>query len=98
MSANARLYTAEDVILDAVESWCDDHPEITSVSVARVIFDINRDRVGDQEFSRQVSKRLRQLGWKKSKTRTRGVLPDGSKYDKANHWESDSAEITVPPF
>ena len=97
VSAHARLYAAEDVILDAVESWCDDHPDIKSVSVARVIYDLNPDRIGDQEFSRQISKRLRQLGWQKSKTRKRGTLPNGSKYDKAFHWEWGSTESTAPP-
>ena len=90
ISADARLYAAEDVVLDAVETWCDDHLDIDSVSVARIVFDLSRDRKGDQEFSRQVSKRLGQLGWSKSKERTRGSLPDGSNYDKAHHWKRPS--------
>jgi len=91
ISEHARNYAAEDSLLNAIETWADDHPEITSAPVARVVFDLNRDRLGDQEFSRQVSRRLAQLGWHRSDIRERGYLPDGSRHDKANTWRRPAA-------
>ena len=86
ISANAQNFAPEDVVLNAVESWCDDNPDIREVAVARVIWDIDRSRLGDQEHSRQIANRLRTVGWTRSNIRTRGVLPDGSKTDKAFRW------------
>ncbi len=91
ISEHARLYAATDPLLDAVETWAEDHPDITSVAVARVIFDISRDRLGDQELSRQVARRLGQLGWQRSDVRARGFLPDGSKHDKSTLWLRSTA-------
>ena len=62
ISANAQNFAPEDVVLNAVESWCDDNPDIREVAVARVIWDIDRSRLGDQEHSRQIANQLRTLG------------------------------------
>ena len=86
ISANAQNFAPEDVVLNAVESWCDDNPDIREVAVARVIWDIDRSRLGDQEHSLQIANLLRTVGWTRSNIRTRGVLPDGSKTDKAFRW------------
>ena len=80
-------------MLNAVESWCDDNPDIREVAIARVIWDIDRSRLGDQEHSRKIANRLRTVGWTRSNIRTRGVLPDGSKTDKAFRWIRPNAPI-----
>jgi hypothetical protein len=98
ISEHARNYSAEDPLLDAIETWTEDHPQLTEVCVARVVFDIDRSRIGDQELSRQVSRRLAQLGWQRSNTRERGFLPDGSKHDKATIWQKSTAPATAPVF
>jgi predicted P-loop ATPase len=97
ISADAQNFAAEDVVLNAVESWCDDHPDLTEVVVARIVWDINRMRMGEQEYSRQVGNRLRILGWTRSKTRTRALLPDGSKTDKTNQWIRPTAPALPQP-
>ena len=89
----AQSYAAEDPLRDQLETWIDDHPDITKAPVARIIFDINRDKLGDQEFSRQVSLRLTAFGWCKTKKRERGFFPDGTKHDKATMW---TAPATAP--
>ena len=98
ISQHARLYAAEDPLLDQVETWADDNSHITEVSVARVIYDIARERRGEQELSRQISKRLRQLGWERSADRRKGTLPDGSKHEKSFFWLRGSTEPTAPDF
>ena len=97
ISADAQNFAAEYVVLNAVESWCDDHPDLTEVVVARIVWDINRIRMGEQEYSRQVGNRLRILGWTRSKTRTRALLPDGSKTDKTNQWIRPTAPALPQP-
>ena len=96
ISAVARNFAAEDVVFDAVESWCEDNSELDGVAVARIIFDINQDKQGDQEFSRQIANRLRTLNWRRSTERSRGHLPNGSKHDKAYKWFRPTAPATAP--
>ena len=86
ISADAQNFAAEDVVLNAVESWCEDHTDIAEIGVARVLWDIDRSRLGDQEHSRQIANRLRTLGRTRSNARSRGALPDGLKHDKAFSW------------
>jgi predicted P-loop ATPase len=95
ISKAAQDFAAEDPLRDQIETWMDDHPGTTSAAMPVIVFNLNRDRQRDQEFSRQVALRLTALGWVKSSRRERGFLPDGSRHDKATVWELPA---TAPPF
>ncbi len=95
ITEHARNYAAEDPLRDQLETWIEDNPSINKAPVARIVFDINREKLGDQEFSRQISLRLTSFGWAKSKTRERGYLPDGSRHDKATHWTAPVNDDTA---
>jgi predicted P-loop ATPase len=87
ISKAAQDFAAEDPLRDQIETWMDDHPDITAIAMPVIVFHLSRDRQRDQEFSRQVSLRLTALGWSKSQRRERGFLPDGTRHDKATIWE-----------
>jgi predicted P-loop ATPase len=95
ISKAAQDFAAEDPLRDQIETWMDDHPDITAIAMPVIVYHLNRDRQRDQEFSRQVALRLSALGWSKSQRRERGFLPDGTRHDKATVWELPR---TAPPF
>ncbi len=95
ITKTAQDFSAEDPLRDQLETWIEDNPSINQAPVARIVFDINREKIGDQEFSRQVSLRLTALGWAKSKKRERGYLPNGDRHDKATHWTAPVNDDTA---
>lgn len=95
ISRAAQEFAAEDPLRDQIETWMEDNPDITEAPVARIVFGINPDKLGDQEFSRQVSLKLTALGWQKSAKRVRGYLPNGARHDKATLWTAPKKTATA---
>jgi predicted P-loop ATPase len=96
ISKAAQDYAAEDPLRDQIETWIDDHPDITAIAMPVIVFHLNRERQRDQEFARQVALRLTALGWRKSQQRERGYLPNGDRHDKATIWVAP-APTSGPP-
>lgn len=96
ISQAAQQYAAEDPLRDRIETWIEDHSEIKEAPVVRIVFDLDRDKLRDQEFSRQVSLKLTALGWKKSSERKRGYLPNGDRHEKATFWRRPSTAPVLP--
>ena len=92
----AMAYSAEDPLRDKLESYFEDHPEIQSIATPVLVFAIDHEKVGDQEFARQVAIRITSLGWTKSKKRERGYLPNGVKHDNASIWLCPTSATAVP--
>lgn len=86
ISDYARRYAAEDTLLDQLETWMEDNPDEATVTTPQVVYALNPERLGDQEFARQVAIRLRSLGWAKGE-RQRGYLPNGTRHERATSWQ-----------
>ena len=86
ISQAATAYAAEDPLRDRIESWAEDNPDIESITTPLLIYAINPDKLGEQEFARQVGIRLTALGWSKTNKRERRHLPNGNRHDRATVW------------
>lgn len=96
ISKAALSYAADDPLRDQIETWMEDNPEVDSLAMPVLIYQLQPDRLRDPEFSRQVALRLGQLGWTKSQERRRGYLPNGDRHDKATVWHRPSSAPAAP--
>ncbi|MFY8147725.1 MAG: VapE domain-containing protein [Prochlorococcaceae cyanobacterium] len=87
VSDHAHAFSAEDPLRDAIEAWAEDHPTITEAPTVRVLMDLGYgDQLKDQALRLKVGNAMTALGWRRTESKRRYLLPDGSKTDKAWGW------------
>jgi len=87
LTAAAAAFAAEDPLRDQLETWLEDNQQLTELPVAHAIRGMGyTDRMRDREFCRQVSTAFRSLGWTQTASRSRYLLPNGDRTDKATGW------------
>ena len=90
----ALSFSVDDPLRDQIETWAEDHPQVSEAPLARILREAGCIADGerpDTALHRQAGSVMRAIGWTRTEKKSRYLLPNGMKTDNTYGWIRDAA-------
>ncbi len=87
ITLKAQEYSAPDPLREQLETWLEDNPDLKEIPVAYALNGMGLiEEMRDKQICRAMARYLQSMGWTKTPTRQRYILPNQTRTDKTSGW------------